>query len=441
MPGCWIERHERKGRNGGVSYRVRFRIGGRESVPQWAGAFATKREAEARRQWVRAELAAMRLPNLQLVQPVAPATLREVAERWRTSRIDASDGTRATHLVNLGRILPVLGDKSAAAVTKADVQELVARLHATLARESVRKTIAALAMVLDHAEINPNPARKVRLPEKRVEEVNPPTARHVEAVLPLLPTAYRLPMIVLDSCGLRVGELEQVRWGDIDEYDGRWRVSAATAKTRKARWVPVPATVFNVVVALVPREDRDLNAQVFFGFGADRFRTAITRACKAAGVPAFSPHDLRHRRASLWHLRGVPAVEAATWLGHSPTEHLRTYAHATLVWRTIRSARGRSGDRSRGVRRCASMGGSTLVVRPKRRTQPAMGMARRSNGRRAARRRPARLDDGRVASPRWHFRRGLRWHRRGLRWHFRRGQVDRDVALGRIRLDQRLRAT
>jgi hypothetical protein len=32
----------------------------------------------------------------------------------------------------------------------------------------------------------------------------------------------------------------------------------------------------------------------------------IRRACVAAGVPAFSPHDLRHREISLLHLAGVP---------------------------------------------------------------------------------------------------------------------------------------
>jgi integrase len=47
-------------------------------------------------------------------------------------------------------------------------------------------------------------------------------------------------------------------------------------------------------------------------------------------VPAFSPHDLRHRRATLWHLGGVPAAQASAWLGHSAQEHLRTYAHAVL---------------------------------------------------------------------------------------------------------------
>lgn len=38
---------------------------------------------------------------------------------------------------------------------------------------------------------------------------------------------------------------------------------------------------------------------------ADRLRTAIGRACKAAGVPVFSPHDLRHRRISLLHRQGT----------------------------------------------------------------------------------------------------------------------------------------
>ena len=107
-----------------------------------------------------------------------------------------------------------------------------------------------------------------------------------------------------------MSELESLRWGDVDELEERWRVSQASAKTKQARWVPVPGVLFGAVVEFVAREDRNLDGPVFAGFGADRFRTAITRACKAAGVPAFSPHDLRHGRASLWHLAGVPAAEA-----------------------------------------------------------------------------------------------------------------------------------
>jgi integrase len=332
MPSCWIERRPRA--SGGVSYAVRFILGGRESVPMWAGAFPTKREAEIRKGWVRDELAAMRVPRLQLLEPAPTVTFRTLAEQWRRSRIDVAEGTSATHHVNLGRILPVIGDKAVDAITVADVAEFVHKLHGEgLARESIRKTRSTLAMVLDFAGRQPNPARdkSVKLPREDTVEVQPPTAAHVEAVIRLLPKAYRLAAIVKDATGMRVGEIEALTWGDIDEPEGRWRVSAAASKTRKPRWVPVPPVVFDAVVTLMPRDDRQLERQVFDGFGADRFRTSLTRACKAAAVPAFSPHDLRHCRATLWHLAGVPVVEAATWLGHSATEHLKTYAHATLV--------------------------------------------------------------------------------------------------------------
>jgi integrase len=292
------------------------------------------REARIRRDWVGGELAAMRVPNLELLAetPAAP-TLREVAEKWRTSRLDVTARTATNHRVDLARILPVLGARDPAAITGADIAALVTGLHEKgLARETIRKTVKTLAMVFDFAGVVPNPARDrvVKLPVEDRAEVCPPTAKYVDAVIGILPRPYVLPAVVLDTTGMRVGELEGLVWGDLDEIDRRWRVSAGVAKTRRGRWVPVAPEVFAAVVALVPREDRDLEAQVFAGFGADRFRTAIARACKAAGVPVFSPHDLRHRRATLWHLGGVPAAEAAAWLGHSAPEHLRTYAHATL---------------------------------------------------------------------------------------------------------------
>jgi integrase len=332
MPSAWVERRP-IGR--GTSYRVKFRVGGRESVPQAAGTFSTMREARIRRDWVAGELAAMRVPQVELVAPVPAGTLKVVGDRWRASRVDVAEATAITHRTNLGRILRVLGDRPVDAITAQDVAQFVADLHAGgAARESIRKTLATLAMIFDFAAVTPNPARDrvaVKLPREDRVEVNPPTAAHVLAVYGILPRGLRLPLLTLDATGMRVGELAALTWGDIDEPEGRWRVSQAVAKTRRARWVPVNADVLRAVTDTVPREDRDLAAPVFAGFGIDRFRTAISRACKAAGVPVFSPHDLRHRRATLWHLQGRPIADAAAWLGHSPAEHLATYAHATLV--------------------------------------------------------------------------------------------------------------
>jgi integrase len=186
-------------------------------------------------------------------------------------------------------------------------------------------------MVLDFGGVTPNVARDrvtVKLPRETRVEIQPPTAEHVLAVYHLLPARYRLPLLVLDATGMRVGELEALTWGDVDESRGRWRVSQAVAKTGKARWVPVHPVLFAAVCELVPRDDRTPDRVVFQGVTADRLRTAITRACTAAGVPTFSPHDLRHRRISLDHLRGIPWARIGESVGQrNLAVTANTYTH------------------------------------------------------------------------------------------------------------------
>jgi integrase len=333
MASSWIVRRQRS--DGGTTYRVLFRLGGRESMPKHGGSFRTMREATARRNWLAGELAAMRTPDVRLlVAPAGEPTLANVAETWRGSRIDVADGTAATYRVNLGRILARLGERRIGDITPADVAEFASELAVDgLARESIRKTLATFAMVLDFAGISPNPVRDktVKLPHEARREFNPPTAEHVLAVYRLLPRRYRLPLLVLDSTGMRVGELEQLTWGDIDEPRGRWRVSQAVAKTGRARWVAVPEPLFRAVLDLLPRDDRVGAALVFLGVTADRLRTAIARACIAAGVPAFSPHDLRHRRISLLHLGGVPWARIGEHVGQrNLAVTANTYTHVLV---------------------------------------------------------------------------------------------------------------
>jgi integrase len=140
----------------------------------------------------------------------------------------------------------------------------------------------------------------------------------------------------VNATGMRIGELEGLTWGDVDEPRQRWRVSGAVAKTGRSRWVPVPAALFAAVTALVARDDRVPERPVFDGFGGDRFRTAITRACTAAGVPQFSPHDLRHRRVSLLHLAGMPWARIGEFVGHDDlVTTARTYTHVVADEREL----------------------------------------------------------------------------------------------------------
>ena len=199
-------------------------------------------------------------------------------------------------------------------------------------RETIRKSVKYLAAVLDFAGVEPNPARdkqRVRLPYEELEEMNPPTAEHVEAVYRLLVSAYRLPLLWLDWSGARVASIETLRVGDYDERDRRIRLRASTTKTRQALWVDLPDVLGEALEAsLGPREDRDADARLFPDVSAARLRMAIARACKASGVPVFSPHDLRHRRISLLHRQGRSWAEIARFVGQRKLSITAdTYSH------------------------------------------------------------------------------------------------------------------
>jgi integrase len=116
----------------------------------------------------------------------------------------------------------------------------------------------------------------VKMPHEQRQQVQPPTADHVDAVVRLLPSCYRLATLVLDATGMRVGELEQLTWGDLDEPRARWRI--ATSKTGQPRWVTPPPLLLERVLELCPRDDRHPDRRVFEQVTGDR-ATNGTHAC------------------------------------------------------------------------------------------------------------------------------------------------------------------
>jgi integrase len=67
---------------------------------------------------------------------------------------------------------------------------------------------------------------------------------------------------------------------------------------------------------------------VFQGVTEATAYQTMTRACTSAGIPHYHPHDLRHRRVTVWHQSAVPARELAERAGHSrPSMSLDVYSH------------------------------------------------------------------------------------------------------------------
>jgi integrase len=336
MASAWVRR--RATRAGRPRYHVEYRVGKSGDPIRYAGSFKTMREAQLRKAWVLGEMAAMRAPDLSLLlveQPAAP-TVTEAAERWQGSRVDVAANTERQHATALARIPAAFRIRHIDTLTPQDVADLVGELHAAgKKRETIRKTLSVLAMILDHAGVTPNPARDrivVKLPREEPEEPNPPTAEHVTAVYHLLPKRHRLALLWLDWSGMRVSSIDHTLISDYDEPRRRVRLRAAVTKTRRALWVELPPVLADTIEASIgPREDRDPQARLFASSGSDALRTSIAKACKAAGVPGFSPHDLRHRRISLLHLSGVPWARIGEQVGQRDLAvTANTYTHVML---------------------------------------------------------------------------------------------------------------
>jgi integrase len=308
-------------RSGNKRFVVRFRLGGRAYPIEHGGSFGTMKEARVRRDLIAGELAGGRNPRdvlRALTETPKTRTFAEWATAWKGSRVDVADETLRMYGKALARLLPTFADCDPATITPSDVQEWIGA-NADLSPNTVSKYLGVLRVILDFAGLEQaNSARdpRVRLPRIEVAVVEPPSAEDVAAILANVRPHWRLPIRVLEQTGMRVGELHALEWRDVDMSGSRFRIREG--KTRSARRsVAVPEAIMDAITETTPPDDRTPERRVFGGLGPSSLRVSMRRACQAAGIAFYSPHDLRHRYASVKIAEGVPVTDLAAQLGHS----------------------------------------------------------------------------------------------------------------------------
>jgi integrase len=324
----------RRGTRSGPRYVVRYRLGGRAYPIEHGGAFKTLKEAKARRDLIGGELANGRNPR-DLLQAMTAAPVQvQILSRWRDrfleSRIDVDENTIKNYRSALKKASVRFGDRDPASVTADEVASWVAELAQTRKPGTVQLYLIALRLLFDYAGVDPNPARdpRVKLPKRVREEPKPPPAEHVEAFLAAIGANWRLLFVTIEQGGLRLGEAVNLRWGDVDAAGLRLRLPRSATKRDSARWVYLPAWLVEAIESTCPLEDRTPEGHVFRGITEASAYQAMSRACRNAKVPHYHPHDLRHRRITIWHQSGVPARELAERAGHAkPSMSLDVYSH------------------------------------------------------------------------------------------------------------------
>jgi integrase len=346
MPSCWIV--VRRTKSGENRYRVEYRLGGRESSTRYAGSFARKADAEARKRWVIGEMAAVRVPDLSALDD-SPRTppFHEAGEEWLASRIDVAENTRKRIRNDIARVVranPQLGRKP---LDRWEPEDVVAVILELVARKYSPGTTAlthqTMVSIFKHFRIEPNPARDqiVKLPRRGQVHIPPPLADHVEQVAEVIsPVKYVLPLLMLDASGVRVAALLATELGDVDETSRVIRVRVDVNGKQKYQHLRFEEELFDVFLATLPaRGQRDPDARAFSGVTEGAFAEAIRNACRATGVPHFAPHALRRRRGSLHYKKTGSLAEVAALLRDSDRVAKDHYVYALTDYREVNPSR------------------------------------------------------------------------------------------------------
>jgi len=152
-------------------------------------------------------------------------------------------------------------------------------------------------------------------------------------------------MILLAYDGaLRREELMLLRVDDIDWTRGIITIRPETTKNGRMRHVPVSAAVLHLVrryiednrQVLIAAYDGEDRGQIFLSestrnpgrpLAVGAFDEIIERVREKVGLPALTPHTLRHQRCTILKRAGISLDEIALIAGHKSTETTRLYIH------------------------------------------------------------------------------------------------------------------
>ncbi len=301
--------------------------------------------------------------------PVLPSDplFHEFASRWYAdNEPGCEENTRLDYSWQLSsHLLPFFAGHRLSQITAAEVDRYkAAKLRqATLGPTSINKTITRLAQICEVAceygllDKNSAKGRHRKVKASKPAPVWLDRAEHLRALLDaageLDQQARRggrhIPRQALLStllfAGLRIGELLDLRWRDVDLTGERIIVREAKTEAGAGRIIDLLPVLRLELITLKSRSRRAGPNELVFGTStgnrqqasnvrrrvlAPAVRLANQRLEEAGEVPlpALTPHKLRHSYASLLVALGVDPSSVMAQIGHSsPSFTLRVYAH------------------------------------------------------------------------------------------------------------------
>lgn len=317
--------------------------------------FVTKADAEG---WLASERKLMQDDSWSPSKSRRAAARRSVeefkpyAEAWLELR-ELKPRTRQLYRRQLDRFLiPSLGDMSLRDITPAVVRVWHSRLDPKNPTQRAQ-VYALLRAILNTAvadEIlvsNPCRVRGAGV-TKRARNIEPATLDELAQVVQEMPERYRALVLLAAWCGLRIGELAELRRRDVDVERGLLHVTRGVVRVEGAVSVGTPKSEAGVRTVTVPPHLRPMLAEHMITYvGPDRDALVFSSvkdphvqvhpntiyrrwhpAREKIGRPDLRIHDLRHTGAVLAAQTGATLAELMARIGHSTPQAALRYQHA-----------------------------------------------------------------------------------------------------------------
>ena len=323
-------------------YLVKYRLDGRV-IKKTIGPHGAIPPAAARARAAEIITAAMTGRDLSgrvLSPPTDTTTMHELAGRFLDEHVPAHCKPSTAHSYGIAirqHVVPRLGSRSVADITRADVADLHHAMRAT--PYAANRTLGILSAMFSAAELwglrpqGSNPCRYVKRFRERKRErfLSDAEYRRLGAVLreaestgtesAAAVAAIRLLMLT----GCRLSEILNLRWEDVSLQAGELRLRDSKTGAKRVH-LGGPA-----VAVLRGMERKEGNPWVIAGRRPGTRIASLhfpwARIRKRAGLEDVRLHDLRHSFASGGLLVGEGLPMIGKLLGHSHVQTTARYAH------------------------------------------------------------------------------------------------------------------
>lgn len=260
--------------------------------------------------------------------PTVVQLVDEYIEKWAIPRKKSwrEDKRLLTH-----DVIPVLGRKKAAEVTRRDIRLLLDGIIERGAPITANRVLAVVRKMFRFAvsrDIVPsNPCEAIEAPAKeasRERVLSKPEIQTVwqrlESQEPKMTELVKMSLRMMLVTGQRKGEVVGARWDEMDLAAGWWTIPGEKAKNGLPHRVPLSPLALTLL-----KRVRELSGDSAFLFPSSRGNKhiredAISKAVRrdevALKVLHFTPHDLRRTAASQMASAGISRLVISKILNH-----------------------------------------------------------------------------------------------------------------------------